>query len=187
MMCKVNESKFTFHELILEFLSFIPQIVYVLLLAATVEARFLGSHGNYQLQTVAIPLEWVLQDKLGQVDFAYPTPTGTATTFGDAEGNILGRWADMASGGDDIVHTSYITNTRTTSALSDDLPIVSIANLVAAVPVHSVSQADAVKTRVIAGPVRMKRKNILRYRNGEFRPTLCSPRLCLSERPYDEY
>ncbi|KAK4018939.1 hypothetical protein OUZ56_000974 [Daphnia magna] len=130
------------------------KIVYVLLLAATVEARFLGSHGNYQLQTVAIPLEWVLQDKLGQVDFAYPTPTGTATTFGDAEGNILGPWADMASG---------------------------------AVPVHSVSQADAVKARVIAGPVRMKRKNILLYRNGEFRPTLCSPRLCLSERPYDEY
>ncbi len=34
--------------------------------------------------------------------------------------------------------------------------------------------------------VRTKRKNVLHYRNGEFRPTLCSPRLCLVERPMGE-
>lgn len=160
-------------------INFAIQIVYALLLAAAIEARFLGSHGNYQLQTVAIPLtEWVLQDKL-----VYPIPTGTATTFGEAEGNTLGRWAVMASGSDDIVRTSYITNNRGTSALSDDLPFAPIADLVEVVP----SKGDVVKTSLTAGPVRLKRKNILRYRNGEFRPTLCSPRLCLSERPYDEY
>jgi hypothetical protein len=35
-------------------------------------------------------------------------------------------------------------------------------------------------------PIRTKRKNVLYYRNGEFRPTLCSPRLCLLERPIEE-
>lgn len=39
------------------------------------------------------------------------------------------------------------------------------------------------KVADVADPVRMKRKNILRYRNGEFRPTLCSPRICLSYKP----
>ena len=34
--------------------------------------------------------------------------------------------------------------------------------------------------------VRTKRKNVLHYRNGEFRPILCSPRLCLIERPMGE-
>ncbi len=41
----------------------------------------------------------------------------------------------------------------------------------------------AAKAANVADPVRQKRKNILRYRNGEFRPRLCSPRLCLSVRP----
>lgn len=39
---------------------------------------------------------------------------------------------------------------------------------------------------VLATPVRTKRKNVLHYRNGEFRPILCSPRLCLLERPVGE-
>ncbi|KAI9565928.1 hypothetical protein GHT06_009727 [Daphnia sinensis] len=162
------------------------KIICALLLAATVEARFLGSHGNYQLQTVAIPLEKVMQDRLGQVDIAYPIPAGTAITFVDVVGNSLGPWADMASGSDDIVRTSFIINARGTNALSDDIPVPPIANLVAVAPVHSESPADTVTARLTAGPVRMKRKNILRYRNGEFRPTLCTPTLCLSERPYDE-
>jgi hypothetical protein len=34
--------------------------------------------------------------------------------------------------------------------------------------------------------VRTKRRNVLHYRNGEFRPILCSPRLCLIERPMGE-
>nr|CAH0098732.1 unnamed protein product [Daphnia galeata] len=33
---------------------------------------------------------------------------------------------------------------------------------------------------------RTKRKNVLHYKNGEFRPILCSPRLCLLERPMGE-
>ncbi|XP_059351031.1 uncharacterized protein LOC132087931 [Daphnia carinata] len=156
------------------------KIVYALLLATTIDARFLGSHENYQLQTVAIPLGWVLQDQLGQVDFAYPILAGTAPVFVDGVGNSFGPWA---SGSDDIVRTSYVTNFRGTNALPDDLPVTPIANFVAAVA----SEVDAVKASLTAGPVRMKRKNILRYRNGEFRPTLCTPTLCLSEKPYDEY
>ena len=33
---------------------------------------------------------------------------------------------------------------------------------------------------------RTKRKNVLHYKNGEFRPILCSPSLCLLERPMGE-
>ncbi|EFX73647.1 hypothetical protein DAPPUDRAFT_252952 [Daphnia pulex] len=45
------------------------------------------------------------------------------------------------------------------------------------------SHQDAVASDLV---VRTKRKNVLHYRNGEFRPILCSPRLCLIGRPMGE-
>lgn len=74
-------------------------------------------------------------------------------------------------------------------ALSFELPIAPVINLVTMVRpvlVGSVSHSDVFKNGITVGPVRLKRKSILRYRNGEFRPMLCSPRLCQSDRPFGE-
>ncbi|EFX66295.1 hypothetical protein DAPPUDRAFT_302760 [Daphnia pulex] len=113
---------------------------------------------------------------IGEANYFIPI----ANNYHDVGGKVIDSWSYLQP-----VLVSY-TDHR-------DLHVDPVANLLVEpfrVQGDVLAKADveaaavvAAKAANVADPVRMKRKNILRYRNGEFRPRLCSPRLCLSVRP----
>lgn len=116
---------------------------------------------------------------IGQANYFIPI----ANNYRDVGGKVISSWSYFQP----AVLVSY-TDHRDLH-VDDVLPAVApVANLLVAPfrvqgDVLAKADVEAAKAANVADPVRMKRKNILRYRNGEFRPRLCSPRLCLSVRP----
>ncbi len=140
--------------------------------------RNYNDHHRHQLLTdasVAPPI-------IGQANYFIPI----ASNYHDVGGKVISSWSYLFQS----VLVAY-TDHRDLH-VEDLLPaaVAPVANLLVE-PFRvqgDVAKADeeavvAAKAANVADPVRRKRKNILRYRNGEFRPRLCSPRLCLSVRP----
>jgi hypothetical protein len=138
--------------------------------------RNYNDHRRHQLLTEASAVPPII----GQADYLF---IPIANNYRDVGGKVINFWSYFQP-----VLVAY-TDHRDLH-VEDVLPAVApVANLLVAP--FRVQQGDvlakaavvAAKAANVADPVRMKRKNILRYRNGEFRPRLCSPRLCLSVRP----
>ena len=99
----------------------------------------------------------------------------------DLGGNVMiGSWADFQP-----VQVPARKDLHVTDLMLLLSYIAPVANLLELFHVQGgVAKANVMevtaKAANVANPLRIKRKNILRYKNGEFRPTLCSHRLCLS-------
>lgn len=101
----------------------------------------------------------------------------------DLGGNVMiGFWADFQQ-------PLQVVPARKDLHVADLMLLMSYIAPVANVLELFHVQGDVAKANVmevtakaanVANSVRIKRKNVLRYKNGAFRPTLCSHRLCLS-------
>ncbi len=137
--------------------------------------RNYNEHHRHQLLTDASTAPPIID----QANYFIPI----ANNYHDLGGKVINSWSYFQS-----VLVAY-TDHRDLH-VEDVLPaaVAPVANLSVAPfrvqgDVLAKAAVVAAKAAKVADPVRMKRKNILRYRNGEFRPRLCSPRLCLSVRP----
>lgn len=137
--------------------------------------RNYNDHHRHQLLTEASAVPPII----GQADYLF---IPIANNYRDVGGKLIHFWSYFQP-----VLVAY-TDHRDLH-VEDVLPAVApVANFLVAPfrvqgDVLAKAAVVAAKAANVADPVRMKRKNILRYRNGEFRPRLCSPRLCLSVRP----
>jgi hypothetical protein len=135
-------------------------IVSVLFVLMAVQIQFTANaYAVYPALIPSIP-KWFSEPNHGTFDYAPISPAN----YPDVA--MVGPWAYLSVSpvGQVVKQVPYIL-TDVPGFLSQDAPA----------PVASSSTL-----------VRTKRKNVLHYRNGEFRPILCSPRLCLIERPMGE-
>jgi hypothetical protein len=136
---------------------YVQNVIVSVLFVMAVQIQLANAYAVYPV--LSIP-KWFSEPNHGTVDYA-PSPANYLDVA------VAGPWAYLSVSpvGQVVEHQVPYILTDVPGFLSQDAPA----------PVASSSTL-----------VRTKRKNVLHYRNGEFRPILCSPRLCLIERPMGE-
>ncbi|KAI9552435.1 hypothetical protein GHT06_022801 [Daphnia sinensis] len=84
------------------------------------------------------------QGELGQASFGYAYPGQAATNIQDAFGNQVGRYGYLNPDGEKV-RVAYTVDSGVFRILSNDLPVASVANLVAPVPVQDTAEVAQAK------------------------------------------
>ena len=99
----------------------------------------------------------------------------------DLGGNVMiGSWADFQPVQVPARKDLHVADLMLLLSIAPVANVLGLFHVQGDVAKANVMEVITAKDANVANPVRIKRKNILRYKNGEFRPTLCSHRLCLS-------